>query len=439
MCPVKSQLFITLVISLGLLFTACNLPGFAPTSNLFSEHSTTPTVSILPSAIPSPTATETVVQGTVTIWHSWAESEMPGLVQIIADFNVLYPNIYFDVLYIPQEELRSHYENETRNGAGPTLLFGPADWGPSLYDQGLVAKLDDRIDPALISQLNKPGLGQGRYKESLISLPYAISGVVLFRNKDIITLSANTLDELIMLAQSSTQGEIIGAILERSFLYSGAHLEGLGGQLMDMDGFPTFNDEKGVAWLEMLKLFDQAGPTSFMSNQDLSYFQEGRVGWIIDGTWNMPDIAEAIGAEKLAIDPWPHYQDGALSGYVISDMLFLNINARDDQATSTLKFIEYLLSPPAQTFLTDINQIPSNLTINPPETLTQTLISQAMVALAGGSSYPIAAEMDIYSASMDTGLRSYFDENLIAQDILQTLVNTIREAILERRAQTPTP
>ncbi len=65
----------------------------------------------------------------------------PVLAQIIKNFQAIYPDVLFDVLYVPVDNLQARYIQDTEEGIGPTLLMGPAEWGPALFESGLVTDL----------------------------------------------------------------------------------------------------------------------------------------------------------------------------------------------------------------------------------------------------------------------------------------------------------
>lgn len=431
------ELMVVVFMVFGFLgLSACQgiNPAVTPTAIPSRTATTQPTRE--PSVTPTPTLM--VIQPTITIWHSWDESQIPVLVQIQRDFRASHPDVHFDVLYIPIDDLLPRFEAEVRRGGGPTILLGPAEWGPILYDAGLIADLDDKEMDDLASTLNQPALGAANYKGKRIGLPYSMRGVVLFRNKGIIPTKADTLEELISDAQFATHGEQIGAIIERSFYFAGAHLEGIGGKLMEEDASPAFNDSYGLAWLDLLSTFELAGPTDYLTNQDMEAFMQGRVGWIIDGTWNISDLAESIGPENLAIDPWPEYQDGHLSGYVQADNIYLSSGAEGEHLDASRDFLQYFLSPEAQIQLTDIGLIPASNEVQVVNVSTGHLLNQASAALSGGTTYPILPEMEIYLTQMDIALKTYYG-GAEAQGVLQAAADTIQDQInLFKPTATPT-
>jgi ABC-type glycerol-3-phosphate transport system substrate-binding protein len=424
MKPKQRPFFILALFFAGLLLASCSI--------LASEQElpATPTPLLSTAAAPLPTnpppvPTATKVQGTLRLWHSWNEQDAQALVQIRKNFNARYPDVLFDILYIPAEDLPQRYEQEVLAGGGPSIVLGPAEWGPGFYDAGSITSLNDKLPRELMETLNRPAVEAARYKDTLIGLPYAIDGVTLYRNKGLITIPADTFDELVTLQQSSTQGETIGAILERSFLYSGGHLEGLGGQLMDANGLPTFNNEFGLEWMKLLDDFGSVAPVTFMTDQDLEMFKLGRAGWIIDGTWNLPAIIETMGADKISIDPWPAHSTGGLSGYVFSENLYLNPRVQGDELNAARNFLQYFVSPEAQTVLAEVGLIPSASGITLSDPINGPLIMQAMVALAGGTAYPTLQVMPVYTRNLDQALRAHFEEGLPAQQALQSAYDAI--------------
>lgn len=390
-----------------------------------------------PTAIPL-TPTPTILQGTVRIWHSLMESQVPALEQAITDFQILYPGIQFDVLYMPVENLQPRFEQAVLEGYGPDILFGPADWAPALFEGGLIADLSGLTSQELLNTFNRAALDSARYKDVLAGLPYAIRGVVLYRNKLLIPQAPATFDQLVSLAKSATLGETIGAFLDRSFYFSAGHLLGMGGEWMSPDGMPAFNNEKGIAWLELLKSFEQAGPTDYLTDNDLEAFKEGRAGFIIDGTWNLDELSAAIGAENMAIDPWPSYKDGYLSGFVQSENVYLATPAAGRDPASAWKFMEYLISPEAQTYLTAVGLIPAVTGVRVADPVKNVLTSQVIAALAGGAAYPASPQIDAYIGMVDIAIRSFFDGKLSAPEALKAASDAIMNTLTGAVA-TPTP
>ncbi len=429
-------LFVLITTSLFISLSACGVA--VPTSTPVETVQLTPSRAA-PTSPPLPSATPTVVSGTVTIWHAWDESELPALAIIIKAFQQEYPDVYFDVTYIAEQDLINRYQNEALQGQGPDILLGPASWGDELEKADLVMDLSELAERSLLETLNQPAFQISNIGQKIVSLPYSLEGVVLIRNKDVMTLSADSLQELVSLSQSATQGETVGSYLERSFFYSGAHLTGLGGQMMNADSSPAFNTPEGLTWIELLQMFESAGPTSFQTDVDLLAFKEGKVGWIIDGTWNLQGIIESLGPENIAIDPWPTFGPGRMSGYVQSENIYLNSKISSSQLLASWNFAKFLISPTAQAHLGDAGKIPAASGANLTDPVNGPLLMQAMTALANGVPYPITPYLSAYEVQINIALQSIFQGSSPGAS-LQIAQGAIQEEVLVLQSTvTPTP
>lgn len=413
-----------------------------------SQGLSTPTPSPELAAIPTATLTPTpnVISGTVSIWHSWDEIQRSVLFRRISAFQSLYPEVQFDVMYIPPLDLQATFEEAMSQGAGPSILIAPAEWSPRLLNQGYILDITDRTSADLVKSLNPAAAEEGVYNGRRVGLPLILKGVVLFRNKSIISTPPQTFEELIALATTATEGGKVGADLERGFFFSGGHLYGLGGMWMTADGLPAFHLEDyriAQEWLFLLREFEKAGMTEYNSDNDLRLFKENRAGFIIDGTWNMYALAGEIGPLNFAIDPWPVYQDKRLSGFVQADNMFLTSRAMQEEDDISWLFMQSFYSVEAQLTLADVGLIPA-INISAVQSapgspvVGDPFIAQAMTALNDGAAYPIVPEMNVYITQMDVALQSYLTQGVNSKIALQRAYDSL-QSILSTRLLSPTP
>ena len=409
--------------------TGTPIPGLSETPN--PETTALPTATSTPfqQTISTSRPPQNLFQ-TVTIWHSWSPAETQTLEDVIQSFQNIYPNIKFVLTYVPLDELQGNYERAAYLGNGPSLLLGPADWGPAFFDKELVADLGSTADAQFLATINQAALNEARYKGALIGLPYAIrSGIVMYRNKTILSKAPASFDELVTLSKAATHGGTVGAYLEWSFFYSAAHLDGLGGQLMDQNGDPGFNTSLGVDWLSLLYAFRQAGPTEFNGNRDLDTFKQGKAGIIFDGTWNEAQLAQAVGAQNLAIDPWPAYKNGHLSGYLQTDNIYLNANFSGDQRYAALQFMGFFLAREVQAIMTRAGHIPAVMDVKVDDPLMQ----QEMEAFKGGVAYPIRPEINAYWDPLQAAMLSVVNNNADPVSALQQAYESTKTGIAKIR------
>jgi arabinogalactan oligomer / maltooligosaccharide transport system substrate-binding protein len=367
------------------------------------------------------------VSGTISLWHSWKESEMPALNQVIDAFQAKNPDTTFDVLFVPHEDIRGKFETAVATGGGPAVLIGSADWGPAFYDADIVADVSDLASSGFLGTINEAALGSVEYKDALVGLPQTIKGVIMYRNKQIIPDAPSSFEDLVAKAKAAGS---TGASLERGLFFSAAHLNGMGGKLMEANGDPAFNNAKGVEWVKLLDSFTDAGPAEYNTDNDVNLFKAGQAGIVIDGTWNLSGFADVIGAENLAVDPWPKVPGGNLSGYVQTENIYLNANMTGAAKDAGWAFIEFFLSEEAQALLVEVGHIPATKGVE----VDDPLLQAAAKAFEGGTAFPVIPEMGAYWQSMDNALKTVFDEGTDPAVALAAAETAIKAKIVEIRA-----
>lgn len=364
------------------------------------------------------------VSGKITFWHSLKDTETAGLNTIIESFKAENPDVEFEVLFVPFDDLRNKYETAAATGGGPDLLIGGDDWGPPMYDALLVADVSD----VEVSDINEAAMTEGQYQGAQVGLPYVLKGVVLYRNAAIISEPAADFAALKAQAEAATSGDTYGALLEIGSFFSFAHLNGLGGALMSADGDPTFNTAEGVAWLEMLQDFKALGADNWYNDNDINLFKEGKVGYVIDGTWNLGDFSASLG-DDLVIDPWP----ADMSGFVQTGMIYLNANSTGDNLEAAKAFMGYLLSAESQAafYEADGAFIPSNTTVE----VDDPLRNQALAAFGDGVAWIVIPEMGAYWGPTETAILSVLEGEAGAEEALAAAEDGVNAALVDIRGQ----
>lgn len=423
--------FFSLLLIAAMLLAACG-PAATPEPVATEPPAGEPAATQPPAGEPAATEPAMALSGKITLWHAWKENEIASLTEVISAFQAQYPDVTFDVLYVPFDDLRGKFETAAATGEGPNVLIGASDWGPALFDAALVADVKDQATTEFLQTINPAALQAVNYKDALIGLPQTLKGVVLFRNKSIIAEPAASLDDLIAQAKAATSGDVVGANLERGFFFSAGHLTAGGGQLLSDSGDPLFNNAAGAAWIESLKKFSEAGPTEYYTDNDVNLFKAGKAGYIIDGSWNAASLVEAIGADNLAIDPWP----AGMSGYVQTENIYMSANVTDEDKEAAWAFMQFFLSPEAQGLLADTTKaghVPAVSGVEISDPLTQ----QMVAAFEGGVAFPVIPEMGAYWGPMDTALKSAFDEGTEPASALQKAFNDVSAKVAEMRGQAP--
>ena len=400
----------------ALAVAACGSAEEEPADTTEGEPSPTTTEA------PAPEGTEPTEPmaepATITLWHSWKDLEIESLNEVLAGFNALHPEVTVETLFIPHEDIQNKATTELGAGEGPDILIDASDRGPSYLEADLIHDMNGFISQAVIDGLVDTAVDAVTYDGALVGLPQTLKGVVMFRNKALMADPPASLDDIIDAGDAN---------LERGYFFVMAHLsEACGGMIANADGTAAFNTPEGVCWLELIDSFPGV-EGEYNNDNDVDTFKQGKTSVIIDGTWNASGLAEAIGPENLAIDPWPMTESGALSGVIQTESIYIGANTFDEKLYAAVAFVEYFLSPEAQAILANPDKAGHIPAVDGLE-VEGDIQAQALAAFqSGGIAQP--RHGGCYWANMDTALQAYFGGTSSAEDALAEAAETINSAV----------
>ncbi|RPI86775.1 MAG: extracellular solute-binding protein [Chloroflexi bacterium] len=351
--------------------------------------------------------------GTIHIWTSWEGAIFERLQQAVDVFQNTHPQMSFEIQFIPFNQISAAYRTAVENGGGPEILIAPGSIGGELFLSGLAANTSPFLRSEMQVDLQPAAISSVSWEDSLIGVPLVMSGVVMYRNASVFKSAPATFEELKVLSAAASDKKT-SVYLDGGFFFTGGHLFGLGSELMDQEGHPELANNRGAAWLSLIKELAEFGPLAFNSDDDLHAFLEGNTGILFDGTWNLNRIRESLGEEKLSIDPWPAVDGRHLSGFVQTDNAYLNPIKLNTSQTASLDFLKFLISPQAQTIFLQAGQIPVHNSLDIPDPFIQKIRS----VFEGSTAYPVDPVMDRYSSSLNTALQRLLYEGWSVEDIL---------------------
>jgi len=420
-CRKRWQQFVFVLF--GLILASCRPTDIQPT--LSSTQQLTPTPSALPSpteviVTPEPAPTnEPIVKGNVSIWLDWSQDELAVLEPHLAAFQEKFPEIQISISYFPPDALLDRYRMAAEKGQEPTILLGPSDWTRVLSQDGFIRDVHGRTTQEFFETI-QPVAWEGVTRSPFIlGLPFSMEGIVLFRNKELIAESPESLDDLVKSAETLEGEEQFGIMMDVGFLYTGSFLQTCDGGLLDPDGNMLLTVKAGQCWLEILDQWRLAGSAVQNSDQDLDAFKTGQAAWLVDGTWNAQQIMAALGEEKIAVDPWPIYSptEKALTGYAWSRNIFFGTSSPGEDFDAAWILARYLLTPEVQT---DFGESTGGLHI--PVLLSvptvQPWLQELIVVMGSNIPLPLLPEFNIFSehlevAAYDVSRRGYDPYNAI--------------------------
>ena len=352
--------------------------------------------------------TPSALSGELVIWSIFPDDGETTRALDFGRFQQLHPGITIETTFIEQNEMLEAYRTAFGTADAPDLVIAPVDWAGGLLADGLVQDPTGVISAETLSSINPKALAVVNYVGNMTSVPFVSKGIILMRNKALIPDVPSSFDDILALDSALYD-------LERGLYYSGATLNALGGQLLDGNGQPTFANEAGTAWLSQLAQFKDA--TSY-GDEDIDAFAAGEIGLVLDATWNLQRLANAIGADNMAVDPWPE----GLDGWVLADVVYVNSSLAEGNGALVEAFVGHLLSAETQSALAQSGRVP--VTAN--AQVTNPTVRQAATALNSGSLFPIAPEMAAYWSPLSEAIDATIDRNTPPEQALQQASDRIK-------------
>lgn len=363
--------------------------------------------------------------GSATILTAWNPGQTNALQNVLDLFQKQNPDAKIETQNVPVDTLQEQYKASLAAGNAPAILIGRGDWGPALFQSQSISDLTTLASGDLLKTIQPEALQSATYQKALIGLPLDLQGVVMYRNTNIAPQAPHSYGDLALISRKASSNDQIGVYSDLGFLFSGAHLYGLGGRLMKANGDPAFNSDKGVQWLNLLQSLQKLGPVAYNTDEDLKTFSSGNTGIIFDGTWNLNQLEEAVGKDNLAVDPWPMYSGGHMAGFLQVENLYLNPNLSEEDRKTAWALMEFLLSNRSQFLLERAGIIPAVIGIKP----TDSLHGRVMEALQGDFPLPIRPEMQAYWDPMNRLVATYLNKGGSAQDLLTAAEKEILSGI----------
>jgi ABC-type glycerol-3-phosphate transport system substrate-binding protein len=291
------------------------------------------------------------------LWVTWKPESIRALNELIESFQSRNPDIAFAVSYVPADELRAVIDEAGAAGKLPSLILASSTWAVELFDSGLTQDLSIQPTDEFRMLVHPLPWAQATQDGQVLGIPVRMHGNVLYRNRDLATIPAGTLDGLVR-ADEALRGTFNeGIAQDYGFPIVAPFAAACGGQLM-LDGFaPDLEDPVARCWLELLRDLTPAGPVFFNSDEDRELFETGQAGWLIESTEQFDQLSEALGEGGLTVDRWPVNQEtgDSLAGYVWTENIYFSSEIEPEDFDAAWEFVSFLLSEDSQLALSNPN------------------------------------------------------------------------------------
>lgn len=389
-----------------LTLAACNVaaPTQAPSPAAVSTSSPTPE-----DPLPSPFLTQEptgtpppVVEGDVLIWLDWPAEELQILARVVEQFQDAFPGVDISVAYFPEDEILERFIEASGEGTPPDVLIGPSTWTLDLWRQTLLRPIDARIDAEISDALLPLALHQASLGTTVVALPINLQGIVLYRNRDLVSTAPGTLAEMVEAGVNLQEQERNGTILDFGFLNTGSLFSTCAAELYTAGVELALSEADLTCWLETLLAWSEVGEIIVNGEEDLLAFTQGESAWLLEGSWQVDTVLESLTQEQIAIDPWPVYevQGRALAGYSWTQNAFFSAASDAQDFDAAWIFVRYLLTEDVQRSFAQASagrQFPVLASL----TVEERWLDEMITALASNVPLPREPAFEIFRTQMD--------------------------------------
>jgi len=340
---------------------------------------------------------------TISFWYTENDAEKPGIVQLVDEFEILYPGVSVEALQIDFFNARNQYTSSYIAKAESDVMRATRDWIPEFAAAGMIhpltntfnaSDLDDFLDIAIemVSLSDSEGDVQIWAYPQLVDTPAIMYNKEIFElagiDTSLLTINTSwTWDEYwdILLQVNGTEYEFGG---ETQTVYS-TSLAGMmfGAQpyYFGMGAEMFYNDEVYIntaaidsaesrAALEYLKMITDSSVTPDWLDQGWGplnpSFRSGQVAMINQGPWELKQNIEIEpifqGGDNLGIVQLPHDDEGnrgapvGCHGFIISS----HMDLESQEYEAAVNFSRFMSSPHAQKLgAIDFYHVPSRSSV----------------------------------------------------------------------------
>lgn len=253
---------------------------------------------------------------TITFWNGFGGSDRPVLESLVNQYNESQDKVMIEMEIMDWEIVYQKLTMAASTKEGPDFVcFGPENIA-TYANMGAIVPIDDFYERNLVDTSLFPDLFQTliRYDGHYIGFPLNFFNHAMYYNKDLAAAAGldpenppKTWDEMSEWAVAMTDeanGQY-GLYLDTSWVNTVQHLWGNGADIMDYETkTATINSPAAVETLEYFSdLYRNKKVSPAVGTDAGQMFTAGKLGILLDGPWQSPQIREAGVNYGLALMP----------------------------------------------------------------------------------------------------------------------------------------
>ena len=339
-----------LVAAVSLLATACGSGEGSETEN---------------DSAPAPDE----VSGSLTWWDTSDDTnEGPAFQQLIDKFEEEYPDVDVTRQYVPFDQAQNKFKTAAEAGSGaPDILRAEVAWVPEFASLGHLYALDGTAALEDSDDYFETPLSSNVFDGQTYGVPQVTDSLALLYNKELfekagIDSPPATWDEVAEAAKAlKSEADVDGLFINPGGYFLLPFMYGEGGDMVDTESQEiVVNSGENVTGITTAADLVQSGaavkpPAADAYAAMMTAFNEGKVGMVINGPWEVNNIRNAPdfgGIENLGIAPVPAGSETA--GAPVGGHNYVVYSGMDEaKAEAAIAFISFMNSAESQAFLAD--------------------------------------------------------------------------------------
>ncbi|ACK72208.1 extracellular solute-binding protein family 1 [Gloeothece citriformis PCC 7424] len=332
-------------------------------------------------------------QGELLIWYSFQGKIAEIIKDSFGEFQQLNPEIQILSEYLPQNQLKSQFIKQAKDGLGATIIIDFSQQMLDLVKADVILPLDEKsID---LSGYLDQTLTQIRYQNKIYGLPLGSQTQVLCYNQAIIKQSKQTDDTSLIqpptrleeLIEQAKKGYSVGMVSTFEDTFWGMGI--FDAQWFDDRGLiQPLKLKNWAKWLEWLKKAQNIPNFTLVQQRELlhSAFAQGKLTYYICDSTEIGDLKNQL-KDNLLIAPLPSQGDSPATPLLYTRIIMFNHSCNQDEIGLGLQLAEFMTNPEqqikgivqSQAFIPITRTVEIDAQILPIETI---LLQQSKTAIA---------------------------------------------------------
>jgi arabinogalactan oligomer/maltooligosaccharide transport system substrate-binding protein len=232
-------------------------------------------------------------------------------------------NVNVTVETLPGDQLQSGFVTASQAGNAPDVVFGAHDWIGNLVQNGAVDPI--QLPPTVSDTIQEIAVKAVTFNSQVYGLPITMNNIVLYRNTDLAPDAPETIEDLVEAGKALQSSGDVEEVLAypvgstgNPYFINPLYTSG-GGYMFGTNAEGDFDPaDLGVGTPGSVEAYEKIGELgeggedvlkrSISADNALTLFTGGEAAFLVEGPWQLPNLAEVD--FDYDVSPVPGFADG---------------------------------------------------------------------------------------------------------------------------------